>query len=497
MRLFYRAFFLMMMLLGMGGAIFSLTAQESGRRATVLELDGAVTPTVANYLEREIGAAELRGDELVIVEIDTPGGLVTSMQSIVQTILGSDVPVVTYVGPSGARSASAGLYIMYSAHVSAMAPATNTGSATPIELGGGSSEESPFAPPAEEEEAEPTSDEIETLEGDDAVENAEFTEEERAEPASTPVDISNEASMRGKIIEDAVAYIRGLANLRGRNAEWAEKAVRPPSASITASEALELNVIDIVAKNRDDLMEQLDGRVVEVASGEKTLATEGVRLVEVEPSLLERILGFFADPNVAAILFSLGTLGLTVELWNPGSIFPGMFGAICLLLAFYSFQVLPENGLFLAVMGLGVVLIIIEAFVTTAGLASVAGVALLGIGLYYLFPGQFRVSLPLIIGILGLVGAVVGLMLWELIKSRAHGPLIGKEAVKGRMGRVEEWNGTEGWVIVDGERWRAKAKQPMSPGDQVKVQEVEGLILIVKKMSAKMGLRIPRRATEG
>jgi len=476
------AFFVALGLLGFVAP--SLIAQDATSRGTVLSLKGPVTPTAANYLEREIGAASLRGDELVILEIDTPGGLVTSMQSVVQTILGSETPVVTYVAPQGARSASAGVYIMYAAHVSAMAPATNTGSATPIELGDGGSSEPLFPePPAQEPETEDGT--------------AEAADEDTDEVATEePVDISNEASLRGKVIEDAVAYIKGLAELRGRNAEWAEKAVRPPSASITASEALELGVIEIVAKNRGELLEMLDGREVEVASGTKVLSTANVTLVETEPSTLELILGFFADPNVAAILFSLGTLGITVELWNPGSIFPGVFGAICLLLALYSFQVLPENGLFLAVIGLGFLLIMLEAFVASAGLSAITGMALVGVGLYYLFPDQFRVSLSLIFSFLAIAGVVVGLLLWEIVKSRGHGPLIGKEAIRARSGRVEEWDGEEGWVIVDGERWRARAKQPLKPGDPIKVQEVDGLVLIVRKASAKKGFRLPIKPME-
>lgn len=492
MRLVSKYLFLAMVVLGAAGLLLSPSAQENTRRATLLELKGAVTPTAANYLSREISAASLRDDEVVIIEIDTPGGLVSSMRSIVQSVLASDVPVVTYIGPQGARSASAGLYIMYSAHVSAMAPATNTGSATPIELGGGGGE-SPFEAPEEET---PTSDE--TAADDEASETDGTSADDSGseEPTAAPVDISNEASLRGKIIEDAVAYIRGLAELHGRNAEWAETAVRPPSASITASEALELGVIEIIADNRADLLAQLDGRVVLVNGEERTLNTADARLTVVEPTFIELILGFFADPNVAAILFSLGTLGLTVELWNPGSIFPGVFGAICLLLAFYSFQVLPENGLFLAVMGLGVVLIILEAFVTSAGIAGIAGMALLSVGLYYLFPESFRVSTYLIVGIVVVMGSVFVAALWQLIKSRAHGPLIGKEAIRGRVGRVEEWDGTEGWVIVDGERWRARSRTPLAPGDQIKVQEVDGLVLIIKKASDKAGLRLPRRTKE-
>ncbi|MEM9810913.1 MAG: nodulation protein NfeD [Pseudomonadota bacterium] len=480
MRHGFRAFLVLIAMMGaLGLVIPNLSAQEESRRATVLSLKGPVTPTAAGYLDREIGAASLRGDAVVIIDIDTPGGLVTSMQSIVQTILASETPIVTYIAPQGARSASAGLYIMYAAHISAMSPATNTGSATPIELGGGGGgEDTPFPDPpgedAENDEAEAAGD----------------------EGAAEPADISNEASLRGKVIEDAVAYIRGLAERRGRNADWAEKAVRPPSASITASEALELGVIEIIADDRADLLQQLNGREVETASGPKTIVTDGIEVVEVTPTGLERILGFFADPNVAAILFSLGTLGLTVELWNPGSIFPGVFGVVCLLLAFYSFQVLPENGLFLAVIGLGFLLIMLEAFLATSGLAATAGIALVGVGLYYLFPDQFRVSLGLIIGFLAIMGSLVGLLLWEILKSRAHGPLIGQEAIRARTGRVEEWDGGEGWVVIDGERWRARSKTPLRPGDPIKVHEVDGLVLIVRKASAKSSVRLPIKRME-
>ena len=477
--------------LGLGAQV--VDAQDATRRATVLSMTGAVTPTTAGYLDREIGAASVRGDELVVIEIDTPGGLVTSMQSIIQTILASETPVVTYVAPSGARSASAGLYIMYAAHVSAMAPATNTGSATPIELGGtGGGEDEPLFPmpeaPADDAPADAGAEEEPAAE--------EPAEGEATPPQGPPADISNEASMRGKIIEDSVAYIRGLAELRGRNAEWAEKAVRPPSASITASEALELNVIEIVAEDRADLFRQLDGRTVKMPSGTRTIDAKDLTVVEVEPTRLEQILAFFADPNVAAILFSLGTLGLTVELWNPGSIFPGVFGAICLLLAFYSFQVLPENGLFLAVLGLGVILILVEAFVTSGGIAAASGLALVGIGLYYLFPEEFRVSIGLIVGLLAIMAALIGLLLWELLKSRAHGPLIGGEAIKARTGRVEEWSGGEGWVIVDGERWRARSKTPLTPGEAIKVIDVDGLVLIVRKATTRQAARMRRPQPE-
>ncbi|WP_370339186.1 nodulation protein NfeD [Parvularcula marina] len=454
---------------GIFGAIAQNDAQSRG---TILTLDGPVTPASADYLVREIGAASSRGEELVIMEIDTPGGLVTSMKDIIQAILASETPVVTYVSPQGAQSASAGLYIMYSAHVSAMAPATNTGSATPIEIGGTGGGESPF-----EEPAVPSSD-------PDEDEANGFGEE--SEPSSQPVDISNEASMRGKIIEDSVAYIRSLAELRGRNADWAEKAVRPPSASVTANEALELGVIDIVAEDLEDLLAQLDGRTVTVASGETTISTGDVVLTRVEPTLFERILGFLADPNVAAILLTLGTTGIIAELWNPGSILPGTVGIVCLLLALAAFRVLPYDGLFLALMGVGAFLVFIEFFTPTFGLAGATGIGLFTVGLWFLFPGEFRVAPAVLIGTVGSAAVVLGLSIFALAGSRSHGPLIGQEAIRKRTGRVDEWDPKtgEGHVIVDGERWRARSKDPLKEGDAIKVQDVDGIVLVVKKNSA-------------
>lgn len=441
-------------------SLYGAIAQSSSPRGTIIELKGPVTPASAAYLIREIEAASARRDELVVMEIDTPGGLVTSMKDIIQTILSSDTPVVTFVSPQGAQSASAGLYIMYAAHVSAMAPATNTGSATPIELGGSGEREEPLFAPTETDET--TSDE------------------------AAPADISNDASMRGKIIEDSVSYIKGLAEKRGRNAEWAEKAVRPPSASVTASEALELNIIDIVADDLDDLMTQLNGRSVEVNYEERVLNTDNIVLTRSEPSLIDMILAFLADPNLAAILLTLGTTGLIAELWNPGSILPGTIGIICLLLALAAFSVLPYNGLFLALMGVGAALIFLEFFTPTFGVSGVIGLAIFATGLWFLFPEEMRVGPGVMVATVGTAGLLLTLALFAFAGSRAGGPLIGKEAIRRREGRVDDWDAKkgEGHVIVDGERWRAKSRDPLQEGDKIKVQEVDGIVLIVRKNGA-------------
>ncbi|GJL90845.1 NfeD family protein [Hyphococcus sp.] len=482
----------------LGLSAFAQTNGDQSRSGVILTLNGAVTPPTAQYLEREIQAASDAGKEIIILEIDTPGGLMDSMKTIIKAILASDTPVATYVSPQGARSASAGLYIMYSAHVSAMAPATNTGAATPVEVGGAPSEKSPFdendpgfAPDDENktdpEDARDVSNpeaaqggaDAETL--DDPRDSAPESARDRDRTASSPLS-SNDA-LRAKIINDSVAYIRALAEERNRNADWAESAVRD-AASVTANEALELGVIDIIATDIDDLMTQMNGRTVAVASGEKTLNTENVRLERVEPSLVERILSLIADPNVAVILMSLATTGIIIEMWNPGSIFPGVVGVVCLLLGFYAFQVLPFNALGLALIIVGALMILLEAYTPTLGLVGLAGLAVFGFGLFIVFPEGFRVSAAVIGTIMAIAGAFLGLILFAVVGSRSHGPMIGSEAIRKREGVVDDWDGKEGWVVIEGERWRARADKPLSRGDRVRVIEVDGLVLVVKHAKA-------------
>ncbi|ADM10587.1 putative transmembrane protein [Parvularcula bermudensis HTCC2503] len=449
------------------GIAVDAVGQPPSRQATLLTLKGPVTPAVAGYLVREMEEASDRADPLTIIEIDTPGGLVTSMKSIIKGILASETPVVTFVSPQGAQSASAGLYIMYAAHLSAMAPATNTGSATPIDFGGGS----PLDPGMEDPAAPLPGSGDETAEGADPAKD------------TAPPDLSNEASLRGKIIEDSVAYIRSLAELRGRNADWAEKAVRPPSTSATAQEALALGVIDLVADDLDDLLRQLDGRTVETVAGPTTLDTGTLALSRKEPTVFERILSFVADPNVAAILLSIGTAGIIAEIWNPGAIFPGTLGFLSLLLALYAFQILPYNELFAVIMALGAFLVVVEMFTPTFGLAGAAGITLFAVGLWFLFPEELRIAPGILVGAVGGVVLILGAAFFAITASRSHGPLIGGEAIRKRSGRVDEWDieSGEGFVIVDGERWRARSKDPLAEGDAIKVAEIDGIVLVVRR----------------
>jgi len=468
-------------LAALAAAVSFVSAQTGGSKpqAVVLDIDGAIGPPAVRYIEREIAAADEVGAEVVILRIDTPGGLLDSMKSIIKTMLGSKTPVVTWVGPQGARSASAGLYIMYAADISAMAPNTNTGSATPVELGGAPSapepaEESP-APdlaPAGDDDGAPADDDA-----DDAANDGEAAGDDTAPP------LANDDALREKVINDSVAYIKALAEESGRNAEWAEKAVRE-AANVTAREALELGVVELIADDLDDLLQKIDGTEVTKNGETRVLNTAEAEIVEVAMSVVEQVLSFLADPNVAVIFFSLGTTGIIIEMWNPGSIFPGAFGVLCLLLGFYSFQVLPFNGFGIALMGFGAALVVIEAFTPSFGIAGTVGILTIAAGMYLLFPGQFRVS-PIVIGsVVGTFGLFLLAVFFAIAGSRSQGPLIGAEAIKKRVGTVQDWENGEGHVIVDGERWKARADKPLSPGDEIKVVDMDGLVLVVKRAAS-------------
>ncbi len=448
------------------------------REAVILTIDGPVTPANAQYVAREIGKASDAEKELIVIEIDTPGGLVDSMKTIIKAVLASETPVATYVSPQGARSASAGLYIMYAAHISAMAPNTNTGAATPVEIGGTPSDENPFEKeqPGDDNSISPSP----SPEGASPEEDARDAAEGPANDADRTPPLGNQDALRAKIINDSVAYIRSLAEEHGRNADWAEKAVREAS-SATSREALDLGVIDLIADDLDDLLEKIDGRTVKTIAGERAVATANIAVTRIEPTFIEKILGFIADPNVAVILMSLATTGIIIEMWNPGSIFPGAVGAICLILGLYAFQVLPFSWLGAVLMGVGAMLILIEAYSPTFGLAGLTGLGLFAAGMYLVFPEGFKVSAGLIATIVAGVGAFLALILIAIVGSRSHGPMIGSEAIRRREGVVDDWNGKEGWVIIEGERWRARSDKPLQPGDKVKVIEIDGLVLIVKQ----------------
>ncbi|MBT8137625.1 MAG: nodulation protein NfeD [Gammaproteobacteria bacterium] len=450
LRNLHRAFAVSLLLVLLGGLVTG--AEEGGGTVTLLTIDGAIGPASSDYVVRGIEEAEENGARLVVLAMDTPGGLDSAMRDIIKAILNSSVPVATYVSPSGSRAASAGTYILYASHVAAMAPATNLGAATPVQIGG--------SPPAEKPE---TSDK----------------EEDETNSGSTP---EPSTAMERKSINDAVAYIRGLAEMRGRNADWAEQAVRE-AVSLSAEEAVELNVVDMVADNLGDLLQQLDGRTVEVMGNEVTLATAGLVTERIDPDWRTRLLDSITNPNVAYLLMLIGIYGLLFEGYNPGAIVPGVVGAICLLLALYAFQVLSVNYAGLGLILLGIVLMITEIFVPSFGALGIGGIIAFVIGSIILIdtdvPG-FGIDRTLI-GTMAVVGGGLTMaIIWFAVRARQMPVVTGQQELIGAIAEaVSDFDGN-GTVFVHGENWTANSSDPIRNGDAVKITAVKGLQLDVE-----------------
>ena len=421
----------------------------------VLQLRDAIGPASADYLKRGITQAGESGALLLIIELDTPGGLDTAMRDIIQALLASRVPVVVYVSPEGARAASAGTYILYAAHVAAMAPATTLGAATPVAIGLPGSERKPA--PADK----PASGSGDARD---------------ASAGSAPAD-----PMTAKQVHEASALIRGLAQQRGRNAEWAERAVRE-AVSLTAAEALQQKVVDLVATDRDDLLRQLDGRRVRVHGAEHTLATRGAAVELLLPDWRQRLLSVIANPSFALILLMVGLYGLIFEFSTPGFGVAGTVGAICLLLALFALQLLPVNYAGLALMLLGLALIGAELLAPSFGMLGVGGAVAFVAGAVLLFdrdiPG-FGVPLALILGLAATSAAVVGLAGGMALRARRRPVVSGREQLIGAPGAVLAL-GDGGWAEVHGERWRISSKQPLRAGQRVRVLGIDGLTLQVR-----------------
>jgi membrane-bound serine protease (ClpP class) len=425
-------------------------------RALLLEINGAIGPATSDYIVRGIRRAAEEEATLVIIQMDTPGGLDTAMREIIKAILNSPVPVITWVGPSGSRAASAGTYILYASHVAAMAPATNLGAATPVPVGG--------APPPDP--------------GEDARDQDSDADAQPAPKRGGP---------EAKAIEDAVAYIRGLAERRGRNADWAERAVRE-SVSLTAERAVEENVVDLVASDIGRLLRAIDGRTVSTEAGDVVIRTEGITVERVEPDWRTELLGVITSPTVAYMLLLAGIYGLLFEGYNPGAIVPGVVGAICLLVALYAFQVLPVNYAGLALIVLGTILMISEIFVPSFGVLGIGGIVAFVVGSIILMdtgvPG-FGVPAALIGSVAAVGGTAIMGIVWFAVRARRQPIVSGREDMLGAIAHATADFQGRGLVRLHGELWNAESRLPVHAGDPLRVTGMNGLVLMVEPQDFK------------
>ncbi len=396
---------------------------------TVINAEGIVNPVMSEFILKSINTAEEENAEVLVIKLDTPGGLDTSMRSIVKKIISSNVPIVVYVSPSGARAASAGVFITMSAHIAAMAPGTNIGAAHPVGVGG--------------------------------------------EMNKTMVE---------KAVNDASAYVRSLAEKRGRNADWAEKSVRE-SVSVTSDQALKLKVIDIVSPDLRTLLNTIDKRVVETSAGQNTIKTSGIRIHHKEMSFRQRVLDVISNPNVAYMLMLIGFYGIFFELTNPGTIFPGVLGAISLILAFYSFQTLPVNYAGVLLVVLAIVLFILEIKITSYGLLTLGGLVSMIIGSIMLFDSPlpfFRISLKVILPSVFITTLFFGLTIFLVAKAYRRKPSTGSEGLKGLEGHAKTDVLDDGQVFIHGEIWNAWSESSIKAGEKVVVEKEEHLKLKVR-----------------
>ncbi len=441
-------------------AFLSIAAARAAGSVDVLTIDGAIGPAAADYVRRGILHAQDSGAQLVVLQMDTPGGLDTSMRTIIKAMLASPVPVAVYVSPSGARAASAGTYILYASHIAAMAPGTNLGAATPVRLGApGSGDEGDKAQPKRQDKDDSGKDKDRDIPG-----------EAITEP------------MTRKQVNDAAAYIRGLAQLRGRNIEWAEKAVRQ-AVSLSADEALKLNVIDLVARDLQSLLARIDGKEVTLDGGTRRLQTANAEVIRHPPDWRTRFLAVITDPGIALILMTIGIYGLIFEFMNPGFGVPGVLGGICVVLALYALQLLPVNYAGLALILLGLGFMVAEAFLPSFGVLGIGGIAAFVTGAIILIdtelPG-FGIPIGLIVGIAITSALLIAAVIGMALKSRKLAVVTGSEQLIGSPGQVIEATPAVAWAYIHGERWQVTSKLPLQRGQKVRVIGRNGLVLEVE-----------------
>ena len=431
--------------------------EADSKLALTISVDGAIGPATARYVKDALTKASERHAEVVVLRMNTPGGLSTSMREIISDVLASRVPVVGYVAPSGAHAASAGTYILYATHIAAMAPGTNLGAATPVQIGG----PLPGLP--------------DTTPGKDKDKKEGSDQQPKTKDAMT-----------AKATNDAVALIRSLAELRGRNGDWGEKAVRE-AESLSANAALQAKVIDLVARDQAELLRQIDGRTVEVAGGDtRQLATRDAGREAIDPGWISGFLRVITDPNVAFILMLVGIYGLIFELSSPGAVAPGVVGTICLLLGLYALNMLPINYAGLGLILLGITLLVIEAFNPTVvlGLGGIIAFVLGAVMLFEIEAPGFRLSWPVI----GITAAMfIGLILVVLgsLRRARKGPMrLGAQAMRGLTAEILDWSESEGHVFTQGERWQARGTEAFKPGEVVEVANITDLTLVVRRRPA-------------